>query len=93
MIYSFVQRVSGSSISGNTKIEFLGYEISIAMDNCFGNRQNLSRTDIRVYDKNDEDITDLFAAEDEILSSGEALFNIMNTIRMWVDNPSTFGEK
>lgn len=64
-----------------TKIPFMGYEISIAMDSsiCFGN--DLSRADIRVY-KDDVEVTEQFLWEGEnmLYGDGDTLFRIMATI-------------
>lgn len=65
-----------------TKIEFRGYEISVAMDSslCFG--RDLRRTDIRVF-KDDKDVSDQFLDTDcnMIYGSGEELFRVMERIR------------
>lgn len=64
-----------------TKIEFSGYEISIAMDSgiCFGN--DLTRSDIRVF-KDDKEVTDRFLRGDEkmLYGDGETLYRVMQQI-------------
>jgi len=54
MIYGTKPRVAASGSDCCCKIEFRGYEISIAMDNSCGGMDILGRTDIRVYYKTND---------------------------------------
>ena len=64
----------------NTKIEFYGYEISIAMDSSLG-AGDLTRADIRVY-HDDQDVSERFHAPECNMIYGTAgeLFRVMNAI-------------
>jgi len=66
--------------AANTKIEFKGFEISIAMDSSHGDG-DLTRTDIRVYKEND-DVTIRFLDKDEYMLYGnaETLLRVMKQI-------------
>ncbi|OHA87749.1 MAG: hypothetical protein A3A96_02035 [Candidatus Zambryskibacteria bacterium RIFCSPLOWO2_01_FULL_39_39] len=58
-----------------TKINFRGFEISIAMDDC-GLRGNkpLTRSSIAVFNKNEANVTDIIARETNLkLDHGEIL--------------------
>jgi len=63
-----------------TKIDFNGFEISIAMDSSHGDG-DLARTDIRVY-KDDVDISNQFFEADERMLYGDArtLLHVMKKI-------------
>lgn len=64
-----------------TKVEFRGYEISIAMDSSLQYGRDLSRTDIRVY-KDDKDVSEKFLDEgcNMIYGTAEELFRVMKMI-------------
>ena len=65
-----------------TKIEYKGYEISIAMDSNHGDG-DLRRTDIRVYDKaHGGDVTEAFLEKDEnmLYGNAETLLRVMKQI-------------
>jgi hypothetical protein len=68
-----------------TKIEFKGYEISIAMDSSHG-ADDLFRSDIRVYTAPGAvpgvEVTSKFLVEDETMLYGnaETLFRVMQKI-------------
>jgi len=57
-----------------TKIEFRGYEISVAMDASHG-RGALARTDIRIY-KGEEDVTKVLFPNDACLIDAEDLARV-----------------
>jgi hypothetical protein len=63
-----------------TKILFMGYEISIAMDASCG-PGDLSRADIRVY-LDDVDVTCKFWVDNEtmLVGNGDVLFRVMQKI-------------
>lgn len=64
-----------------TKIDFKGYEISIAMDSSLKFGRDLVRSDIRVY-KDNKDVSKDFLVEDENMLYGDAetLLRIMKQI-------------
>jgi hypothetical protein len=65
-----------------TKIDFKGFEISIAMDSSHG-PGDLFRSDIRVFDNNKgKEISDLFYVGDETMLYGDAdtLLRVMKQI-------------
>lgn len=74
-----------------TKIGYKGFEISIAMDSSHTNG-DLFRADIRIYDKNDADVTFAVMPEYEdcgvIPGSGEALRDIFQAIDELVTEPA-----
>jgi hypothetical protein len=62
-----------------TKIEFRGYEISIAMDSSIG-PGDLRRSDIRIY-KDNEDVTKVLFPDDAMLyGHGEELKRVFDKI-------------
>ena len=87
MIYSprpFNNRVSC------TKIIIGQYEISISMDDsCDSSRDTLNRTDICVFDGN-EDVTHRFWHEDRVPCSADDLMSIMSYCKniTAIDDPS-----
>jgi hypothetical protein len=78
MIWAFKFNHHGQA---NTKIEFKGYQISIAMDDSCGTMEHYSRTDIRIY-HGDSDVTENFndVLQDSCLRSSDDLFNVMLAI-------------
>jgi hypothetical protein len=62
-----------------TKIPYKGFEISISMDSSHGDG-DLFRSDIRVYDDKDKDVTHRFDESNFIYGTGEALRDIFLTI-------------
>lgn len=66
-----------------TKIDYKGFEISISMDSSLKFGRDLTRTDIRVYDKaHSGDVTDAFLQGDERMLYGDAetLLRVMKQI-------------
>ena len=74
MIYGIKSRYTSLA---NTRILFCGYEISIAMDDSCGVLQDLARVDIRVFDRNNEDVTDQFRYP---LGTAAGLYALMQEI-------------
>lgn len=67
-----------------TKVEFKGFEISIAMDSSHGDG-DLKRTDIRVYSiTKGKDISELFYVDGETMLYGDAetLLRVMKQIEV-----------
>ena len=62
-----------------TVVEFRGYTILILMDDSCGAAAELSRTEIRVYDGNDTDVTSQFFGEG-VPCDAESLFTVMQNI-------------
>ena len=64
-----------------TKIDFKGYEISIAMDSSLKFGRDLFRADIRVF-RGNEDVTKRFLREDEdmLYGNAETLLRVMKDI-------------
>ena len=64
-----------------TKIEFKGYEISIAMDSSLQFGRDLVRSDIRVF-KDDKEVSQFFYDEgcNMIYGTAEELFRVMKQI-------------
>ncbi len=92
MIYGFRSR---NLYNANTRIEFKGYEISIAMDD--GNRGgHLTRTSIIVY-KDERDVTatlglDKVSDEGIIHPTGEDLLKVMQAIERLEHVPADVSE-
>ncbi len=63
-----------------TKIPYKGYEISICMDDCNGMADVLGRSDVLVFDANDNDVTVDFLGEGTIPATAEALKQIFSII-------------
>ena len=90
---SIVETESGKVLEGSTlasacfKINFKGFEVSIACDNNCGINSDCSRTDIRVYrEQDDKDITSevyhmLYGeGEEQVLWSDEELFRVLTCL-------------
>jgi hypothetical protein len=62
-----------------TKIPYRGFEISICMDSSHGNG-DLFRSDIRIYNATDDDVSTNLLGSDMIQGTGENLFAIFKAI-------------
>ena len=79
MIYSIITHLA-PYYGTCTKIDYKGYEISIAFDSsCRENYTTLTRGELRVY-KKDVDVTSIFCEDDIFIPTLEALVNIKNKI-------------
>lgn len=91
MIYA-IKRMPNLRACQCIKIQFGGYEISIAMDDSCGALPNLSRTEIRVYRLSDDvDVTAQFGGP-LYGCSGEDLYGLMQDIEVFALHGHKQGE-
>jgi len=84
----YVPKQNGVNSSICTKIIFMGLEISISCDDSCGGMKDFSRVEIKVFDKDDNDVTEKYLKDGTFTSFGinsTELFEIMCRIKIEYD--------